>query len=183
MIMIAENPRVCYIPKQVGLFYLIMNGQVYDKRSNVKMTKDVLLSIRGLQIANEQDAEPVEIITSGDYYKRNGKHYILYDEVMEGFEGVTKNIIKVQENCLDVTKKGVTNVHMMFEKNKKNITYYQTPFGSIMIGIHAKDIKIKENEENIQVDVAYGLEVNCEHMADCNIKMNIQSKDSPNFRI
>lgn len=147
------------------------------------MTKDVLLSIKGLQFANEQDMEPVEVITSGDYYKRNGKHYILYDEVMEGFEGVTKNIIKLKENCLDVTKKGVTNVHMMFEKNKKNITYYNTPFGSIMIGIDAKDIKIEEKEESILVNVSYGLEVNYEHMADCNIVMNIQSKESGEFNL
>ncbi|MDY4840244.1 MAG: DUF1934 domain-containing protein [Lachnospiraceae bacterium] len=147
------------------------------------MTKDVLLSIKGLQFANEQDTEPVEVITSGDYYKRNGKHYILYDEVMEGFEGVTKNIIKLKENCLDVTKKGVTNVHMMFEKNKKNITYYNTPFGSIMIGIDAKDIKIEEKEESILVNVSYGLEVNYEHMVDCNIVMNIQSKESGEFNL
>ena len=147
------------------------------------MTKDVLLSIKGLQFANEQDTEPVEVITSGDYYKRNGKHYILYDEVMEGFEGVTKNIIKLKENGLDVTKKGVTNVHMMFEKNKKNITYYNTPFGSIMIGIDAKDIKIEEKEESILVNVSYGLEVNYEHMADCNIVMNIQSKESGEFNL
>ena len=147
------------------------------------MTKDVLLSIKGLQFANEQDTEPVEVITSGDYYKRNGKHYILYDEVMEGFEGVTKNIITLKENCLDVTKKGVTNVHMMFEKNKKNITYYNTPFGSIMIGIDAKDIKIEEKEESILVNVSYGLEVNYEHMADCNIVMNIQSKESGEFNL
>lgn len=147
------------------------------------MTKDVLLSIKGLQFANEQDTEPVEVITSGDYYKRNGKHYILYDEVMEGFEGVTKNIIKLKENCLDVTKKGVTNVHMMFEKNKKNITYYNTPFGSIMIGIDAKNIKIEEKEESILVNVSYGLEVNYEHMADCNIVMNIQSKESGEFNL
>ena len=147
------------------------------------MTKDVLLSIKGLQFANEQDTEPVEVITSGDYYKRNGKHYILYDEVMEGFDGVTKNIIKLKEDCLDVTKKGVTNVHMMFEKNKKNITYYNTPFGSIMIGIDAKDIKIEEKEESILVNVSYGLEVNYEHMADCNIVMNIQSKESGEFNL
>ena len=102
---------------------------------------------------------------------------------MEGFEGVTKNIIKLKENCLDVTKKGVTNVHMMFEKNKKNITYYNTPFGSIMIGIDAKDIKIEEKEESILVNVSYGLEVNYEHMADCNIVMNIQSKESGEFNL
>ena len=144
------------------------------------MTKDVLLSIKGLQFANEQDMEPVEVITSGDYYKRNGKHYILYDEVMEGFDGVTKNIIKLKDDCLDVTKKGVTNVHMI-EKNKKNVTYYNTPFGSIMIGIDAKDIQIEEQEERILVHVSYGLEVNYEHMADCNIIMNIQSKNRKGF--
>ena len=39
------------------------------------MTKDVLLSISGLQFAaqDEEDVEPVEVITAGDYYKKNGK--------------------------------------------------------------------------------------------------------------
>ncbi len=53
------------------------------------MTKDVLLSISGLQFAakEEEDVEPVEVITAGGYYKKNGKHYIMYDEVMEGLKG------------------------------------------------------------------------------------------------
>ena len=87
------------------------------------MTKDVLLSISGLQFAaqDEEDVEPVEVITAGDYYKKNGKHYILYEEVMEGFDGNTRNIIKLTEDSLDITKKGVSNVHMVFEKNKKNV--------------------------------------------------------------
>ena len=91
------------------------------------MTKDVLVKISGLQFAEDQDSGPVEIITTGNYYKKNGKHYILYDEVQEGFDGVTKSVIKVNDDFLDVTKKGVTNVHMMFEKNKKNMSYYNTP--------------------------------------------------------
>ena len=88
------------------------------------MTKDVLVKISGLQFAEDQDNGPVEIITTGNYYKKNGKHYILYDEAQEGFDGVTKSVIKVNDDFLDVTKKGVTNVHMMFEKNRKNVTYY-----------------------------------------------------------
>ena len=83
------------------------------------MTKDVLVKISGLQFAEDQDNGPVEIITTGNYYKKNGKHYILYDEVQEGFDGVTKSVIKVNDDFLDVTKKGVTNVHMMFEKTRK----------------------------------------------------------------
>lgn len=149
------------------------------------MTKDVLLTISGLQFAaqGEEEPEPVEVITTGDYYKKNGKHYILYDEVMEGFEGSTRNMIKLTDDSLDITKKGVSNVHMIFEKNKKNVSYYHTPFGSILIGIDAKSVDINETEENIDVKVKYNLEVNYEHLADCSITMNIKSKESKDFSL
>ena len=143
------------------------------------MTKDVLLSISGLQFAaqDEEDVEPVEVITAGDYYKKNGKHYILYDEVMEGFDGNTRNIIKLTEDSLDITKKGVSNVHMVFEKNKKNVSYYNTPFGSLLIGIDAKSVDIAETEDNIDVRVKYNLEVNYEHLADCKLSMDVWAKE------
>ena len=148
-----------------------------------KMTKDVLIKIRGLQFMADTENEPIEIITSGDYYKRNGKHYIVYDEVMEGFAEPARNIIKLGENVLDITKRGLSNVHMMFEKNRKNVTYYNTPYGSILIGIDAKKIEVEESEYNIDVRVDYSLDVNYEHMADCSITMNIVSKEKGEFRI
>ncbi len=149
----------------------------------ITMTKEVLVKISGLQFAPENDNEPIELITSGDYYKRNGKHYIVYEEVMEGVPGTTKNIIKLNDDFLDITKKGASNVHMMFEKNRKNVTYYYTPYGSLLIGIDAKRVEIQESENNIDVKVDYELEVNYEHMADCSITMNIKSKDAGDFRI
>lgn len=148
------------------------------------MTRDVLVTISGLQVMQQESGmEPVDLITAGDYYKKNGKHYVIYDEVMEGFEGVTKNIIKIHEDCVDITKKGFTNVHMVFEKDKQNMTCYQTPFGSLMVGINAKSIKLQEKENDISLDLEYSLEVNYEHLADCTIKMAIQSKESGEFRI
>lgn len=148
------------------------------------MTKDVLVSINGLQIARQsEEAEPVEVITAGDYYKKNNKHYVIYDEVTEGFAGTTKNIIKLQEDCVDITKRGITNVHMVFEKNKKNVSYYNTPFGSLLIGIDAKSVDIAETESHIDVKIKYNLEVNYEHLADCSITMSIQSKESGNFTL
>lgn len=153
-----------------------------DKKG-FNMTKEVLVSISGLQFAEELDSEPIELITSGDYYKKNGKHYIIYDEVMEGVEGTTKNIIKLGEQCMDITKRGATNVHMMFEKNKKNLTYYYTPYGSILIGIDAQKIEVAETEHDININVDYALEVNYEHMADCSITMKIKSKNAGDFKI
>lgn len=148
------------------------------------MTKDVLLTVRGLQFAAEEgQGDAVEVITAGDYFKKNDKHYVVYDEVMEGFEGSTKNVIKFSDDFLDITKKGVANVHMVFEKNKKNVTYYYTPFGSLLIGIDARKVDVSENEEDINVSVNYDLEVNYEFLANCNITMNIKSRESGDFHL
>lgn len=147
------------------------------------MTKDVIVTISGLQVPTEGDAEPMEVITNGTYYKKNGKHYVLYDEVVEGFEEGTKNVIKIYDNCLDVTKKGVSTVHMLFEKDKKNMSYYYTPFGSLLIGILAENVTIEETEQNIDVTVKYALEVNYEHLAECTIELNIKAKNAGDFRL
>ncbi|MGN0343223.1 MAG: DUF1934 domain-containing protein [Roseburia sp.] len=147
------------------------------------MTKDVILTISGLQMPTEGEAEPLEVITRGDYYLKNDKHYILYDEFMEGFSDVTKNTIKLQPDCLEITKKGVANVHMVFEKNKKNLSYYNTPFGSLLIGIEATDIQIREQEQNMDVEVSYVLEANYEHLADCTIRMNVKPVGAGDFHL
>ena len=149
------------------------------------MTKEVLVTIRGMQFTKQEegDLEPIEVIMAGDYYRKNNKHYVIYDEVIEGFDGTTRNIIKLQEDCFDIIKKGVANVHMTFEKNKKNVTCYDTPYGSLMLGINAKNIDIHEEEDDIQVKVEYALELNYEHLANCNIRMAIQSKESSKFHI
>lgn len=147
------------------------------------MTKEVLVTISGLQFADGEGNEPVEIITAGDYYKRNGKHYVVYDEVVEGFAQPTRNVIKMGEDMLDITKSGVTNVHMMFEKKRKNVAYYYTPYGSLLVGIDATKIDFRETEDNIDVTVDYKLEINYEHMADCSIRMNIRSRGTGDFHI
>lgn len=143
------------------------------------MNKDVIVSIKGLQFGKSggELSEPVEVINVGEYYNRNGKHYVLFDEVIEGFEGSTKNTLKISNESVDITKKGATNVHMAFEENKKNVTCYNTYYGNIMIGIDAKDISVDESDKCIDVEVNYALDVNYEHLADCTISISIKSKD------
>lgn len=42
-----------------------------------KMTKDVVVSLKGLQLAPDQQSDAVEVIAPGEYYIRNNKHYVL----------------------------------------------------------------------------------------------------------
>lgn len=147
------------------------------------MTKDILVKIIGLQFAGEDDSDATEVITSGTYYLKNGKHYVLYDEVMEGSTEVTKNVIKMGIDTMEVTRKGPASVHMVFEKGKKNVSYYYTPYGNLLIGIDTKSIEIKETEHDINAQVKYGLEINYEHVADCHITVSVKSKEARDFKI
>jgi len=139
------------------------------------MKKDVLVSISGLQYEIDKD-EAVEVISVGEYYNRNGKHYILYEELLEGIEGTTSCTMKISDKQLDIIKRGVNNVHMIFEENKKNMTFYHTPFGDLQVGIYTTLIKVTEEENIITAYIEYGLDINYAHVSDCQIKVKITSK-------
>lgn len=147
------------------------------------MTKDVIVKISGLQFAGEEDNDSIEVVTFGTYYKKNNKHYVLYDEVMEGTTEITKNVIKISEDSMEVTRKGSASVHMVFEKDKKNVSYYHTPFGNLLIGIDAKRIQIEESDLDINVKVKYGLEINYEYVAECHITVDVKSKEARDFKL
>lgn len=138
------------------------------------MTKDVLITIRGVHTLDHGDND-VEMIVRGDYYQKNGKHYILYEEILEGAEERVKNVIKISPSSMDIIKKGVTNSRMLFEKNKKNLSCYSTPVGNLVIGIQANHFYVEEQENSIKVNVDYSLDINYEHMSDCRICVDVQS--------
>ncbi len=147
------------------------------------MTEEVLVSIKGMQQITQEQEDEVEVVMQGSYLEKDGKHYIRYEEAVEGMEGTIQNLIKVDENSMEVTKRGLTNAHMVFEKDKKNMACYETPFGNLLVGIAATNVDIRRSEKNIDVTVKYALDINYEHMADYTINMNIRSKDNFEFHL
>lgn len=140
------------------------------------MTKDVLVSISGTQFMDAAvNDEPIEIVTNGNYYKKNNKHYVIYDEIIDGVNGVTKNTLKFDETFFNLTRSGAINTSMIFEENRRNMTNYNTPFGTLTIGIDASNIAIEETEEEINVNVDYAIDVNYEFLADCKIALKVQA--------
>ena len=146
------------------------------------MTKEILLSISGLHMLEEEDGN-VEVVTAGDYYNRNGKHYILYDEVVEGLSGHISNRIKISGDSVEVTKKGLTNTQLIFEKGKKHMTRYQTPYGILNLGVLTRDVQVREEDALIGVKVDYILEVNEQHLAECTIEMQVKPRAAGNLSL
>lgn len=146
------------------------------------MNKDVLIHVRGLQMMETDDEqEPIEIVVPGQYYFRNGNHYLRYEEMLDDTAETTVNYIKMSPNGVEVRKQGQVNVHMVFEEGKKNKTFYNTPYGTLQMGISATGLELKESEDGIQMKVDYALDMNEEHVADCYLTVQAQSKDSADF--
>ncbi|MCI8294399.1 MAG: DUF1934 domain-containing protein [Lachnospiraceae bacterium] len=139
------------------------------------MTKDVLITISGSQVIDGEAGE-IEMITIGDHYQKNGKHYVRYEEVMEGFDGVIKNTIKIWPDCMDIMKTGLTDVHMRFEKGQKRLARYLTPMGEMLVGLDTKEISLDETDDSLKVQVRYLLDIDDAHIAECNITVDIQSR-------
>ena len=136
------------------------------------MTKEVLINISGLQMDVDPE-NPIEMVTTGAYYLKNGKHYILYDELSEDNE-VTKNVLKIGPNSEELTRKGPQRSHMIFEEGKENLSYYDTPFGSLLMGVNTSNIDWMEEEEQMRLQVDYDLSVNSDHVSKCKIDVNIR---------
>ena len=143
------------------------------------MDKEVLIHVKGLQMGEEEDgAEPIELVVPGQYYFRNGFHYLRYEEIMEDFSEPTINYIKMSPKGMEVRKQGLINVHMVFEPGKKNMTYYSTPFGTLQMGIAALGMEMNTDNGGINVKVDYALDMNEEHVADCFLSIDAQPKGS-----
>ena len=148
------------------------------------MNKDVLLSIRGLHYASMGDeSEPIEVITPAEYFLRNNRHYILYDELTDDQSGGTKVRIKIAEDYVEITQKGSTNVQLLFERGKKNLSCYATPYGNFTLGVVTEQILFDEKDAEMNLKIDYLLEANNEPIADCQLELRVTEKDASLFSL
>lgn len=140
------------------------------------MNQEVLVAVSGLQYEVDED-EAVEVISPGKYHKIDGRHYISYEETIAADEndegGVSKNLLKISPDLIELSKKGYSNVNMVFEAGKKTMTYYNTPFGNLLIGIDTTSIHVTEKEEGLIASIHYSLDINYEHISDCDITIKV----------
>ena len=141
------------------------------------MKEKVFVKVKGLQFANGQEEEDIiEVINVGRYRIINGSEYDKYDEVYEESTQKSTNTIKISEKCVEITKKGLVTAHMSFVEGEKTMTFYDTPYGSIYLGIFAQNIQIERDEDDIRISIDYSIDMNYEKVADSHIDIEISSK-------
>lgn len=121
------------------------------------------VNIRVIGIQNDfsdGDDDTIELITTGSWYQKNGKNYLLYTDttLIDSIE--TKTRVTFDTKTVSIIRQGGTNTHLVFENDTRHIIPYETPFGLFEMVSTTKSIEIKENDYFIDLKVVYHLELN-----------------------
>ncbi len=124
------------------------------------MKQNVLITLKGTQSYGADKPETIELITRGTMTGRNGKFAISYEETeMTGIPGVTTTFLIFNPRRVVLTREGALHSRMVFEQDVRNESLYDLGFGSLMVGVCAKEIRVDLSETGGSLYIDYTVEV------------------------
>lgn len=124
------------------------------------MKNKYMVSINGIQQYDNDDNTDVVFTTEADFENDNGIYYVDYEESeITGLEG-SKTSIEIGSDYVSLTRDGAMSTQMLFMIGRKTNTYYNTPYGNMLIGIYTESLTIDVNANGGKVVVEYYLDVN-----------------------
>ena len=120
---------------------------------------DFTISILGSQTSPGSEEEEFELITEGKFEREGEKTEISYlDSETTGFAGSQTTFI-VEPEKITLTRDSWYGGDMVFEESKKHHFLYQTPFGSLTMGIATERVSSELGENGGNLQIKYALDV------------------------
>lgn len=119
-----------------------------------------MITVDSRQEHPNEDAEVMNFITEGTYYKEENAYCITYDEsAVTGMDGTTTTL-KISPDSITLIRNGSVSGLMVFEKGRRHTSGYNTEFGMIEVGVTARKLDINMNDNGGHFDLEYVVEVN-----------------------
>ena len=123
------------------------------------METNALITLSGNQTVDGEN-DVYELTTLGSYIKKGDKYYISYEGTeLTGYEGTTTTL-KIKDDCVSMIRFGSSTSQMIFEKEKKYVGYYDTPFGGLSVGVTTNSMRVDIDENGGEIELDYMVELN-----------------------
>ena len=122
--------------------------------------KDVMITVRSRQSQPDgSDEDSLELVTEGKYYHDDEKTVISYEESeITGFDGCTTTF-SVYPDRIIMNREGNGSGDMIFDRERRHQYYYETPVGSMMLGVVTLSSKIQLHNSGGSIEVHYLLDL------------------------
>jgi len=138
------------------------------------VNKDVIISVRGSQVSNDDEESVLEFVTEGKYYKEGQAYYITYNESeVTGMNGTTTTL-KVDNGIVTLMRSGSVNSQFIFQQGQKHLSYYDTDYGSFVIGVYTNQVDINVDDNGGEIRVDYQLEIDNNKTGNSDFHMLIR---------
>lgn len=136
---------------------------------------DVIINIETNQKTDDGDNK-IELQTDGKFFFGGGKYYINYEESeLTGFED-SSTTIKAEGNTVVMTRRGRFKTRMVFEVGEKNLSYYDTLYGTLGVAVEAGRIKNELTPQGGQLEIDYSLDYDNSMLVKNFLKVDVRRK-------
>ena len=139
------------------------------------MTKDIIIEISGAQNYEDQEPDSVALVTTGKFKEVENGAIITYEEsIMEGM-APTLSTVDIDGDVITVSRTGQTRSHMVFQLGQKHLSYYDTPYGSLTVGVSTKRIEKRISETDGEILIEYAMEINSALVGENSLCMKFRN--------
>jgi uncharacterized beta-barrel protein YwiB (DUF1934 family) len=137
--------------------------------------KKVMISIKGLPIFSTNDDDAFELMTDGEYVQEDGLSSFSYEESM--LTGVAGQLttFDVEQDRVVLRRGDGLSGDMIFSEKQKHHFLYDTPFGSVMLGVDTHRITKNMSDDGGSLEIRYDIEVDNVSVSQNLFKINIRS--------
>lgn len=140
------------------------------------MKKNAVISIVSTQSDNEDDGEAIEVVTPGEFYKKDNSYYAVYEETeISGMKGTTTTL-KIDEEHFTLIRTGTTNTEMKFKKYARDLTLYNTPHGALDLTVDTRDLKMNVDNNGGDVFIDYDMIIGNQQILSTTLKISIKAQ-------
>lgn len=119
--------------------------------------KKVMITVNGIQITADEPATDMELVTEGEYSFADGGGFFVYQESeLTGMEGTTTRF-EFSPGQAVIIREGTVSSRMEFAEGKPNLFLYNTPWGSMSMGINTHKIQSSLTEQGGSIEIDYTL--------------------------
>lgn len=142
------------------------------------MPDNAIISIKGSQVDPEAGNEEMELVTAGRLVREGeGRYTISYEESeLTGMEGTT-TVVRVEGPRVTLMREGKVNSLMVFEEGFRHLSMYETPYGSMSVGINTRRMRSTLGESGGDLEIDFAVDIN-NLVAGHNIfRMNVRAEE------
>ena len=138
--------------------------------------REIILSIRGQQRYEDQEAEVIELVIEGTMDFRDGVWDISYQEsALTGLEGVTTTF-RVEQGKVTLSRTGKLRSQMVFQQGVVHESLYQTEFGALMLAVKSTRVFYDIVPDGGVIDLVYRIEIENTAAGEIDYHLDIRAK-------